>query len=128
MSGVASYTYTGDPEVRSLDKVRFLIGDTLSSDWQFSDAEISSLLTTEGSPLSAAVAGAHALAAKYARLIDTSTGDISKAFSQRMENYKELAKRLKERLAVSSGDILVDNYIDNDSLFSVNMMKNNSHG
>lgn len=77
--------------------VRFYIGDTDSTDIQLQNEELSALLTIEGSVFSAAVEACYQIAAKYARLVDESTMDHSKSFSQRQLHYTQLAERLQKK-------------------------------
>ena len=92
-----TWSYSGNPSNNDKDAVRFLVGDTDANAPQFENEEIQYLISTEGTPLAAAVAGAIALAAKYSRLMDESVGDVSKSYSQRAEHYRNLAKDLRTR-------------------------------
>lgn len=86
----------------SRDKVRFLLGDTsgVSATELLSDNEIAWVLTEESSNVyRAAAAGADAIAAKFARLADTSVGDTSVSASQKQAQYAELAERLRRKAA-----------------------------
>lgn len=94
------FSYSGNPQNSEKDEVRFLLGDTDSSRGMLQDAEILYLITSEGSTLHAAVAGAIALAAKFARASDETVGSVSKSYSQRAEAFHKLAKVLKTRDAV----------------------------
>lgn len=100
------WTYTGDPAYSTRDEVRFLVGDTDSSDKQVTDFEIAYAITQGGSARGAAVLIAKALASKYARLADRSIGDLSISYSQRVKNYLDMAQRLEKELAAGYGAIL----------------------
>lgn len=91
-----AFTYS-DPSNSNLEEVRFLIGDTDSTDQQFQDAEITYLLTSEGSVTAAAVAAVRALIAKYARKVNKSVGDLRLSYSDRTAHYKDLLKTLQAR-------------------------------
>lgn len=93
-----TWTYSGDPGSTTRDEVRFLVGDTDTSDQQLTDEEIAWLLSEEGSALGAAVLAAEQLAAKFARLASQSTGGISISFGERQTNYAGLASRLRRRM------------------------------
>lgn len=89
------FTYTKNPKSAPRDAVRFLLGDTDQANPQLDDSEIAYLLDQAGNdPTNAAVLGANALAASYARLADKSVGDLSISYSQVSKNYKDLADRL----------------------------------
>ena len=90
-----SFKYSGDPNANDRDKVRFLIGDTDADSPLLQDKEIAYLLVDGGTPNRAAVQGCLALAAKFARLMDESVGDVSKSYSQRSEAFFKLADKLR---------------------------------
>ena len=75
--------------------MRFLIGDTDSSDQQLTDEEIAYLLTEYTAPKRAALEAARSLQAKYSRLCDQRTGDISISYSQRRDSYAALVRDLQ---------------------------------
>ena len=90
-----SYSYSGDPNASTRDKVRFLIQDTNSSDWQLTDEEIEALLAdSSNNPTHAAAAASDILAAHYSRLADKVIGDLSIKLSQIAANYLKLSARL----------------------------------
>lgn len=92
-----AWSYTGDPADSDKDRVRFLIGDTDTSDQQLQDAEILDLLTEAPNPLRAAANAAEAIAAKYSRQVDKSLGQSSVSASRRAVAYQELADSLRKR-------------------------------
>lgn len=80
------------------DRVRLLIGDTDQADGLLSDEEISFLLSSNGGDENLAGAEAcEALAAKFARQVDTKNGALSVAASQRYRAYAQRASILRER-------------------------------
>lgn len=99
-------TWTYDTALtESRDKVRLLIGDTDTNDQQFSDEEIAFFVANEPSVYHAAAESCRALAAKYARKVDRTVGDLRLAAQQKFEHYTELAAELL-RKAGSSGGIV----------------------
>lgn len=88
-----AFTYTG-PNT-DLEKVRFLIGDTLSTDPLLTDAEITYLLSVWGSVKFASIAGCDAIAAKFSREADKTIGSLSLSLSNRAKAYRELASTLR---------------------------------
>ncbi len=91
-----AFTYAGTLST-DLDKVRFYIGDTVSSagpkpsDGNFTDAELSGLITAEGS-WQRAVAGAfETLSSVWAGRVDHTAGPRSKSMSQVADRYAKLA-------------------------------------
>lgn len=98
-----SWSYSGDPSSSDRDAVRFLIGDTDTSDQQLSNEEITWLLTDAGSVHGAAIAAARALLAKFARLVDEAVGPYRISLSQRRDAYASLIADLEKRLALRVG-------------------------
>ena len=91
-----SWTYSGDPSTSDRDAVRFLVGDTDEDDQQLSDSEIEYILSENSNdPYGAAVQGAEALAAKYARQMDKRVGQLWIMAEARFEHYRLLAEQLK---------------------------------
>ena len=97
-----SFSYSGNPSASQKDEVRFLLGDTVASKAMMTNNEINYLITSEGGPVQAAIAGALQLAAKFSRQCDETVGKVSKDYSQRSKAYLALADRLKRKLAQSN--------------------------
>ena len=105
--------YGGDPSASFADAVRYLIGDTGSTEL-VSDAEITYLQTTVGaSVLAVAAEAARNLSHKYAALVDQTVGRISVSYSQKAKQYQELFSSLRRRAGQSgkiyAGGISLDN-------------------
>jgi len=83
------------------DKIRFLIGDTVTPDHFFEDAEITFLFDTHGNVFDAAIAGAEILAGRFAHRSNysRSIGDlsISESYGTSAAEFRELAKTLRAR-------------------------------
>lgn len=88
-----------DPSADDISAVRFLIGDPQNWDGtttQLSDAEIQFALDQAGSSVYEAASNcANALAARYARRVDTKFESISSNYSQLRDNYLSLARTLR---------------------------------
>lgn len=89
-----TWTYSGDPASSTRDAVRFLIGDTDTSDQLISNEEINYFVTEFANARRAASEAARAVAAKYARLMSRSIGGLSADFSAKYRQYLELADNL----------------------------------
>jgi len=91
-----AFTYVSPTTDR--DKVRFLIGDTISADAHFQDEEINFLLTSQGTVYDAAIQGAELLAGRYAHRSNysRSIGDlsISEQYGTSATEFRELARTL----------------------------------
>jgi hypothetical protein len=102
-----AWTYSGDPANSARDKVRFLIGDTDTTNQLLNDAEIAFLLTQWNDD--AYVAASHAcdsLSAKFAAKSDysKSVGDlsISTQYGAQADRYKALGASLASQAAQSA--------------------------
>lgn len=93
-----TWTYSGDPAASDTAAVRFAIGDTDSTDQLVTDEEIAYLLTGS-SVAAAAIAACESLAAKFARQVDRSVGNLSLSSSQRSAQFRDLAATLRRRSA-----------------------------
>lgn len=80
-----------DTMPRDIDKVRFFVGDTDSSDQLLTDEEIDFALTEGGSVRAAASICADRLAAQYARLADLTEGQLSLKYSQRFQQFRTIS-------------------------------------
>jgi hypothetical protein len=91
-----AFTYVAPTSDR--DKVRFLIGDTISADAHFQDEEITYLLEVQGNVYDAAIQGAELLAGRYAHRSNysRSVGDlsISEQYGTSATEFRELARTL----------------------------------
>lgn len=91
-----SWSYSGNPADSTLDKIRFLIGDTDTTDQLLNDEEITYLITESGGSIyQAAHDAAYAIASKFTRMASsTSVGDMSISYSDRGSSYYILAKEM----------------------------------
>lgn len=89
-----SWTYGADPANSTLDAARLLLGDTDSTDQQFTDSELNYFISLYPTSFAAAAMAARSAAAKYARLVDKSLGDLKIAYSQRHRQYLLLSESL----------------------------------
>ena len=90
-----TWTYTAPTTDR--DKVRFLVGDTDTTDQLVTDEEIAYVLTTRTNLHLAAADVCEAIAAKSSRKADTSNGTLSVSASQRAAAYATRAQELRAR-------------------------------
>lgn len=96
-----TWTYVPDFSLAK-DRVRLLIGDTDSSDPLISDEEISVHTTGVLAPANdylAAAAVCDAIAGKFSRRADMSTGASSVSLSQQVTQYERKARELRRRSA-----------------------------
>lgn len=93
------FTYTGDPSVSDRDKIRFLIGDTISTDAHFQDEEIAWMLGEwAGDVYKAAQAACEILSGRYAHKaqVSKSVGDlsVSESYGAQSTSFLVLADRI----------------------------------
>lgn len=93
----SKFTYSGNPASSSRDAVRFALGDTNSNEPIFTDSEIDWLLVEQGSINEAALAGAQAAVAKYARHVTSAPQDERKDLATRLEHFESLVKQLSAK-------------------------------
>jgi len=93
-----AWTYSGDPASSDRDKVRFLIGDTDSTDQLLQDAEVLYVISEAGGSIyQAAHDAAYAVASKFSRMATSkSVGDLSLSYSDRAKAFFDLANELLE--------------------------------
>jgi hypothetical protein len=85
------------------DKVRLYLGDTEQAAPQLQDEEIDAVLIDVPNAMLAAADLATFLAAKYARLVNTTNGNLTAALGDRQAHYEALARLLRARAARRSG-------------------------
>lgn len=95
------WTYTGDPSVSHRDAIRFLIGDTDSTDQLLQDEEIDWLHENAGNSIyQGAHDACHALAAKFTRLATSkSVGDLSISYADRARAFLDLSEQIMQLAA-----------------------------
>jgi len=96
-----TWTYTPD-FTGQRDRVRFEVGDTISTDQLLSDEEIAYAGTVEGSDLAVAAHCCEAIAAAVGRKVDMSEGKLSISLSQRRIAYEMKARLLRARDAAGA--------------------------
>jgi hypothetical protein len=89
-----TWSYSGDPASSQKDEVRFLMGDTDSTDQLILDAEINYALGAQPDPTLAAALVLRSLAAKYARFANEKIGDVSENASDLSKAFAARAKEL----------------------------------
>lgn len=118
-----TWSYSGDPSNSTLDEVRYLIGDTESTDMQLQDEEINyHLAQNNGSAVNAAIDACEGLVAKYARKVNREVGDLRIESERLMDHYIKLAKRLMSKRSMKGATgIFIGNNKD-QRLFKMGMM------
>ena len=92
-----TFTYSGDPATSTRDRTRLTTGDTDPNAPDLQDEEIDWLLTETGdSYLEASWRALLVAASNAARLVDTSSGDLSVSLSRRAEALREQAMEIRK--------------------------------
>lgn len=100
-----AWTYSNDPANVPRDAVRFLVGDTDTSDQKVTDEEISfALLEANEDVYAGAAICARALSAKYARRVDVEFDGVSHKYSQLSKSYMDLARKLENQSKAMGGN------------------------
>jgi len=95
-----AWTYDASPDTTTSagrrDSVRLLIGDTDTDDQQVQDEEIVFFLSRASNKIYLAAAlSARAIAAKYARRVDSEFDEVSSSYSDLQKHYTNLAYSLE---------------------------------
>ena len=91
-----------DPADSPVDAVRFLLGDTITPQ-QITDLEIQFALDQNPNIYAAAALCARALAARYARQVDTRFETIDSKYSQLRSSFEMLARSLEQQAKRGGG-------------------------
>jgi hypothetical protein len=83
--------------------VRYLVGDTITTDQQVQDEEILFVLTQRTSIWGAAATVCRSLASKYSRLVDTVDKDLRTTFSAKANAYRRAALGYEQDAMVRGG-------------------------
>ena len=105
-----TWSYSGDPSSSTLNAVRFLVGDTDTTDQLISNEEITYFVTEFANARRAASEAARAIAAKYARLMSRSIGGLSADFSAKYRQYLELADNLLTKEEMKPVALFISGY------------------
>jgi hypothetical protein len=91
-----AFTWTGDPAASTIEKIRWEIGDTDSTNPKFTDAEVQYAYDQEHSVYPAAARLCEQLATTLADSVDRSLGPLSVKVGQKIEFYTKRAKELRK--------------------------------
>jgi len=125
-----AFTYVGDLST-DLDKVRFYLGDTVSAsgprpaDGNFTDAEITGLITAEGNWQRAVAAGFERLDADWTKFPSFKADGLSLNRSDIAKGYREQAMKWRHDFPIPrpvsvAGQITKDAYSDDVASDDVN--------
>ena len=104
--GIAGgWTYSGDPAGSSRDAVRFLVGQTSSSESIILyDTEVDFAIAEESNNYGAAALLSEALASKYSGLLNRKkVGDLELEYSDRATEFRNKGKGLRAQAAAKVG-------------------------
>lgn len=100
-----TFTYTNSPTTVRRDRIRRMIGDTLSSDPLLTDEELAGFmeLHPEDDILCSAEA-CEAIAAGFARDAVSYVGDLNNSPALKADNYLKIAKALRKRIEAEGSE------------------------
>lgn len=99
-----AWTYTpADLATSQLMQVRYLVGDTVATDQQVLDEEITFALSQRGSVYGAAATVCRSIAAKFSRRTDTIDKDLRTLMSSQAKAYSARANEFENQAAARSG-------------------------
>lgn len=94
-----SWTYSGDPSISNKDQVRFLVGDTDSSEPLATDEEIEFALTQNSNVYAAAAFIADGISTYFMRCADSEEiGPVKVAYTSRVQFYSKRAADLLSKV------------------------------
>ena len=91
------FTWTGNPNASTVEKIRWLIYDTVQTSAKFQDAEITYAYTQEGSIYGAAAMLCEQLSVRYSDAVSRSLGSLRVDLNAKAEKYTVRAKELRKR-------------------------------
>jgi len=102
-----AWSYSGDPASSDKDAIRYLVGDTSSTDPLVFDPEIAFALAERGSRYGAAALICRQLAARFAREASTSDGKMSTGLNQKSSAFSARAKEYEAQASEKSALVFV---------------------
>lgn len=115
-------TYTGNPALRAIDKVRFLSQDTNMASPRLSDPEIEFLLAEHSNdPYDTAASACETAAGTYASYRDKTVGPLSIRYGEQSQRLYDLAKNIRARRARITGFAAVSTQYSEDHIFELGM-------
>lgn len=101
-----TWTYSGDPAASDLDAVRWLVGDTNSSDQLVQDEEIAYALANYGGPVHAAAVVCEQISGQFSReAVSKKVGSLSINFGAKAKEYANRCKQLRRLIATDLTEI-----------------------
>lgn len=101
-----TYNLAGLAAGNQKDIIRFMIGDTISTDPQLADEEISFCFALRHSTYGGAAQACEALASQYSRLADTVTGELHTLYSSKARAYAKRAIDYENYAAITAGPLI----------------------
>lgn len=105
-----SWSYSGDPKSSDLDRIRFIIGDTDSTEPIMQDQELAYLISEYGSNDNMLMYQSFMRAATlFARDIKRSLGPHSEDPTERLKYFKDMTAQYKSKLTATGISVPVYN-------------------
>lgn len=96
-----TWSYTGNPANSPTDKVRFEIGDTVSTDPMLQDEEIQYCIDNESTYYGAVARACESIAMRFSREASTKVGALSLDLNSRAKQWSDRADKYRKRALAS---------------------------
>lgn len=122
-----TWSYSGNPKASQSDEVRFILGDTDTTDQLVSDEEIQyGLSSVNGTVHRTVYLMATAISSKFGRMATLSLGQVNENYVTQSKFYADLASKYAKLSGMSvnwggAGTLSPDN-----AIFGTGMMNNNA--
>lgn len=118
------YSYSGNPSLRTVDRIRFLVQDTDTAKALLSDAEIEFLSAEWKNPYIAAAEAATIIGTHYSNYLDKTVGPLSIKYGDQAQRYFSLSQNLRQRGSQNTGALAVITQVDRLPTFTIGMGDN----
>lgn len=117
-----AWSYSKNPSSTPLDKVRFLIGDTVEDDPLLQNEEIESVLEEYVNEYRAAAECCEVIAANFSRSSDKEIGPLKIKQSGLSDKYLKLAKTLRGKAKSKSEFVGIQSQETHKPIFGIDFM------
>jgi hypothetical protein len=102
-----TWSYSGNPSTSAKDEVRFLVGDTDTTEQLVQDEEINYALAEQPNTRLAAANVADSIGAKFSRKTDVRLGDYTVSYNKLASGFFTLANQLRNSSKNNAGIIAI---------------------
>lgn len=100
-----TFAYTNSPAIVRRDRIRRMIGDTVSTDPLLTDEELADFMALHlDNDVLCAAEACEAIAAGFARDTVSYVGDLTNSPALKADNYLKIARALRKRIAAEGNE------------------------